>query len=171
MPRTLIIGYGNLDRADDGVAYWVINALRQRLGQERLDEDSTGLEQLGAQTDSIFLPQIVPELVDTMTDYDQFVFVDAHVIEDAHGLYCTKVSAEYAPSTFTHQMTPATLLALLKALYGKEPIGYIVSIRGHDFDFHRGLSMAAEALVALAVEQISQWIASHEKISPGGKAK
>ena len=46
MPRTLIIGFGNLDRADDGVAFYVINALRRRLGQKALSEEDTGLEEL-----------------------------------------------------------------------------------------------------------------------------
>jgi molybdopterin-guanine dinucleotide biosynthesis protein A len=45
-PRTLIIGYGNLERADDGVAYHAVNALRQRLGQKALSEDETGLQGL-----------------------------------------------------------------------------------------------------------------------------
>ncbi len=34
MTRTLVIGYGNIDRNDDGVAYAVIAALRLRLGQQ-----------------------------------------------------------------------------------------------------------------------------------------
>ncbi|MBM4430656.1 MAG: hydrogenase maturation protease [Chloroflexi bacterium] len=170
MPRTLIIGYGNLDRADDGVAYWVINAMREGLGQEKLGEDSTGLEELGARTDSIFLTQIVPELVDTLVDYDQVVFVDAHVIEGVDGLYCTTVEAEYVPSTFTHHVTPSTLLALLKMLYHKEARGYIVSLRGYHFDFHRDLSMATDALIAPAVEEISRWIESHTDVPTAQEA-
>ena len=44
--RTLIIGYGNIDRADDGVAYHVINALRRQWGMDILDGETTGLEAL-----------------------------------------------------------------------------------------------------------------------------
>ncbi len=154
MPRTLVIGYGNLDRADDGVAYYVINALRQQLGQEKLGEYCTGLEELGGETASIFLPQLVPELIDTLVSYDQAVFVDAHVIEGVPDLYCKRMYPEYAPSAFTHHITPATLLMLLKTLYQKELIGYLVSIRGWEFEFRRGLSRNAEALVQPAVEHI-----------------
>jgi len=156
MPRTLVIGYGNLDRADDGVAYYVINSLRRRLGQEPLLEDNTGLEDLGAQTDAIFLTQLVPELIDTLIDYDQVIFVDAHVCEDVPDLHCTPVLPAYVPSAFTHHMPPGMLLALLQALHDREPAGYIVSIHGHDFDFRRGLSPAAEMLVAPATESILQ---------------
>jgi hydrogenase maturation protease len=154
MPRTLVIGYGNLDRADDGIAYYVIDALRQELGQEGLGEYCTGLEELGAETDSIFLTQLAPELIDIVVDYDQVVFVDAHVIENVHDLHCTAISPEYTPSAFTHHMTPATLLALLKTLHQREPVGYLVSVRGWEFGFRRGLSKSAEALVQPAVEHI-----------------
>jgi len=165
MARALVIGYGNLNRADDGVAYYVINALRERLRQVALSEDDTGLEELGAQTDSIFLTQLVPELLDTLVDYDQVIFVDAHVHEDARDLHFAPVSPEYVSSVFTHHITPATLLALLKALYQQEPAGHIVSLRGHEFDFRRGLSAATEALVELAVEYILQLLAQPGKSS------
>ncbi len=154
MHRTLVIGYGNVHRADDGVAYHVVNALRQRLGQESLGEDLTGLENLGAETDSILLTQLAPELMDTLVHYDQVIFVDAHVRDDAPDLHCEPVSATYGPSAFTHHMTPGMLLALLKAIHHREPAGHIVSIRGHDFDFHNSLSPSAQALVGPAVELI-----------------
>ena len=156
MSRTLVIGYGSLDRADDGVAYYVINALRRRLGQEMLSEDETGLEELGEQIDSIFLVQLAPELMDVLAGYDQVIFVDAHVYENVDNLHCTPVLPEYAPATFTHHMGPAMILALIKALYHREPTGHIVSIRGYDFDFHRDLSADTKALVEPAVEYILQ---------------
>jgi hydrogenase maturation protease len=165
MSRTLVIGFGNLDRADDGVAFFVINALRRRLGQKILKEDSTGLEELGAQTDSIFLSQLVPELMDILTGYHRVIFVDAHVYENVDNLYCTPVSQEYKPPTFSHHITPPMLLALLKTLYHQEPSGNLVSIRGYDFDFHRELSVDTKALVEPAVDYILQLLNGHESIS------
>lgn len=163
--RTLIIGYGSIDRADDGVAYFVINALRRRLGQKPLSEDETGLEDLGKQVDSIFLVQLAPELMDVLACYDQVIFVDAHVLENVDNLHCTPVLSEYTPATFTHHMSPAMILALLKALYHREPTGHIVSIRGYDFDFHRDLSRATRTLVEPAVKYILQsFICGHGKL-------
>lgn len=159
VPRTLVIGYGNLDRGDDGVAYHVVNALRQRLGQRLLSEDETGLEELGGQTDSVLLTQLVPELVHTMANYQQVIFVDAHVQEGVPELYCAPVSPEGAPSSFSHHMTPAVLLALLRTILHAEPKGHIVSIRGYDFGFHRLLSDAAARMVQPAVECILQQVA------------
>ena len=154
MSRTLVIGFGNIDRADDGVAYHVINCLRRRLGQQILHEDETGLEEIGAQIDSIFLVQLAPELMDVMIPYDKIIFVDAHVYENVDSLYHAPVFPELTPATFTHHLTPATLLALLKSLHHREPAGHIVSIRGYDFDFHRNLSADTEAFVEKAVDHI-----------------
>lgn len=160
MSRTLVIGFGNLDRADDGVAYHVINTLRRRLGQDTLAEDETGLEELGSEIDSIFLSQLTPELMDILADYRQIIFVDAHVYENVENLYCVPVVPEYAPSTFSHHISPPVMLALLKSLYQRDPAGYLVSIRGYDFDFHRDLSHDTKTLIEPAVEYILQ---SHYK--------
>ena len=119
-----------------------------------LHEDETGLEELGAQIDSIFLVQLAPELMDVIILYDKVIFVDAHVYENVDNLYCAPVFPEFTPATFTHHMGPAMILALIKALYNREPTGHIISIRGYDFDFHRDLSADTKALVDPAVEYI-----------------
>ena len=154
MSRTLVIGFGNIDRADDGVACHIVNSLRARLGREGLPEGETGLEDLGQQTDTAFLIQLVPELVDILAGYDQLVFVDAHADREMPDLHCGRVALESAPPLFSHHMTPAMLLALVDALHGKGPSGYLVSVRGVDFDFHQGLSPECEALVEPAVHKI-----------------
>ncbi len=156
MPRALVVGYGNLDRGDDGVAYHIINGLRRALGQPALDEDEDGLEELGQQIDSVFLTQLGPELVDFLVSYAQIIFVDAHVLCDVDGLYCSPVVPKFTYSAFTHHMTPATLLALLSALYHLDTTAYLVSARGHRFEFERYLSEETQALVEPAVARICQ---------------
>jgi len=154
MNRTLVIGFGNRDRADDGVAYYVVNVLRERRGQRMLAEDETGLEELGAPVDAVFMTQLAPELMDVTAPYGRIVFVDAHVGEDRGDLYSARVQPEDATSAFTHQISPAMFLALLQALYGREPEGHIVSIRGYDFDFHHNLSEATRRLIGDAADRI-----------------
>jgi hydrogenase maturation protease len=158
MQRTLLIGYGNLDRQDDGAAFEVVNALRSHLGQAPLGEDGSGLEELGAQVDSVSVQKLAPELLDVAADYEQVVFVDAHVQADEDDVYVQMVRPEYATAAFTHHMTPALFLALLQALHRRQPQGTIVSVRGFAFDFERGLSAATEALVEPAVEEILKLI-------------
>ena len=95
--HTLIVGFGNLDRGDDGVAYYVVNAVRRRLVHTPLAEDATGLESLGARVDSVFLVQLVPELLDVLAGYDRVIFVDAHVYEGGDDLRCAvEVTRKFA---------------------------------------------------------------------------
>jgi hydrogenase maturation protease len=156
--RTLVVGYGNPDRQDDGVAWQVIAAIRQRLGQPPLGEEETGLEQLEGEADSIQLLQLGPELLDTAAKYERLIFVDAHVRDDQKDLAWETIEAEAAPAAFTHHMTPAMFLALLEALYRARPAGRILSVRGYRFDFERGLSAATRALVEPAAGLIVQWL-------------
>ncbi|MBI5581601.1 MAG: hypothetical protein HY895_20800, partial [Deltaproteobacteria bacterium] len=48
--RTRVIGFGNLDRGDDGVAFDVVNLLRRQLGLKLLDAEETGLDDRGGDT-------------------------------------------------------------------------------------------------------------------------
>lgn len=156
MLRTIIIGYGNIDRSDDGVAYAVINLVRQYLGQKILEDGNTGCDNLSGEIDSIFLPQLVPEIMELLTRYEQIIFVDAHTSPDMEDLSCLRVAPQYISSTFTHHMTPEALLAFLKSLYSQEPEAYMVSVRAHDFDFKRSFSPQTASLLRPASERILQ---------------
>ena len=156
--KTIIIGYGNIDRADDGVAFAVINEVRRQMGQKMLEDGDTGLDELNDENDSIFLSQLVPEIMELLTGYDRIVFVDAHVGSDMEDLNCSPVLAQYISSSFTHHMTPSALLAFLKTMYQCEPEAYMVSIRGYDFDFKRTFSSRVQALVQPAVDAILKLI-------------
>jgi hydrogenase maturation protease len=156
--KTIIIGYGNIYRADDGVAFAVINELRRQLGQKLLEEGDTGLDELTGENDSIFLLQLVPEIMELLAGYNRIIFVDAHVGSDMEDLNCSPISAHYISSSFTHHMTPSALLAFLKTMYQCEPQAYMVSIRGSDFDFKRTFSSKVQALVQPAVDAILKLI-------------
>lgn len=169
MDRILILGFGNLDRADDGVAFHVINELRRRLSQAPLAQDATGLESLGGQTDVIFLSQLTPELLEVMVSYDKVCFVDAHVQADAGVLFCREVRPEEAALTFTHHLSPSMLLALLQAIYQRSVGGHLVSIRGYDFDFHRALSPQTQAQVKPAADYIIRLYALPERVAANEK--
>ena len=141
-------------RADDGVAFAVINELRRQLGQKLLEEGDTGLDELGGENDSIFLLQLIPEIMELLAGYNRIIFVDAHVGSDLEDLNCSPVSAQYVSSSFTHHMMPSALLAFLKTMYQSEPQAHMVSIRGYDFDFKPTLSPKVQALVPPAVDAI-----------------
>ena len=161
MLRTIIIGYGNIDRSDDGLAYEVINLVRKQLGQHLLDEGDTGLDNLNGEIDSVFLLQLIPEIMELLKGYEQIIFVDAHAGDRLDDLNCSRLTPQYTSSTFTHHMTPETLLAFLKTLYQHEPQAYMVSVRAHDFDFKRTFSARTQSLLQPASEKIIQLLNVH----------
>jgi len=151
---SLIIGYGNLDRHDDGVAYYIVNTVRQRLGQQPLTPDDDGLADLGRQTDSIFVHQLALEMVDIVAAYDRLVFVDAHIEAMRSRICCRRILPENKPGLLLHHLHPAALVYAAGILFNHGPRSYLVSVRGHNFDFQRGLSPAAFRSVAAAANLV-----------------
>lgn len=153
MHKTLVIGFGNTYRRDDGVAYVVLNGIRARLGLPPLDEEDDGLDDLGHPVDTILLHQLVPELADTVAAYDLLIFVDAHVGAIPELVREEELTACYKSATVSHQVHPCSLLAMADDLHGRQPRGVLLSVRGYDFDFGQGLSDQTEALVPQVVDR------------------
>ena len=154
MTRTLVVGFGNIFRRDDGVGFAVLNALRERLGRPLLSADEYGYDELGHELDTLFVHQLVPELAEVVADYDQVIFVDAHtgVVPDL--IREKEVVADYASTQVSHQLSPCTLLAMARDLYAGHAGGVLLSIRGYDFDFGEELSAQTAVLVTESVDRI-----------------
>ena len=163
-PKTLVIGYGNLDRGDDGAAFHVVNRLRGRRGLSPLTEDDGGLGDLG-QDAAVFVRQLLPELALDAADYDCIVLVDAHVTAEHRPVVYQRLQPEYQPPAAGHFMSPAMFLWLLQALSPQIRSAFLVSVRGHCFEVRRGLSPATEALIDPAVAGILKLI--HPECSAG----
>jgi hydrogenase maturation protease len=154
--RTLIIGYGNPSRRDDGVALVVINGLRKRLGLPSLEGNDDGWNDLGRDVDTLFLQQLMPELAETLVCYERVIFVDAHV-----GVYpelIRRVSLAPNPqrAIVSHHVKPEGLLEIARQLYGRAPAGDLISVRGFDFDFGPELSSETAAAALLVEDEI--WV-------------
>jgi hydrogenase maturation protease len=152
--RTLIVGYGNPYRQDDGVGFHVLKEIARRLGHLPLALDEDGLDSLGSDVDLVVLPQLLPELAAKLGDYQQAIFVDAHTAPIAEELRCVVVEPRYSPSAFTHHMKPETLMGLARAFSPVIPQAYLISIRGHNFDLGQDLSAETKRWAAVAVERI-----------------
>jgi hydrogenase maturation protease len=158
MDTVLIIGYGNLDREDDGVAWHILQRLSQRMGRDELDPESGGLDQLGQSPDLLFVLQLTPELADLVAEYDRVCFVDAHTGDYPEALRMDRIGAEFQASPFTHHMTPQTCLVLAETLRGRAPEAIVLSVRGYEFGFSRQLSPKTDALADEAVQRILDWL-------------
>ena len=152
--RTLIIGFGNIYRRDDGVGFVVINALREQLGRPPLDVEDDGFDDRGHAIDTLLLHQLVPDLADVVATYDLVIFVDAHVGLIPNLIREEEVLACYESAIVPHQLHPSTVLALAHELYEGQPRGVLLSIRGYDFDFGEGLSAQTAAHVPEAVARL-----------------
>jgi hydrogenase maturation protease len=152
--RTLVIGYGNPYRRDDGVAFHVVNDLRQTLGAPPLQPDEDGLDDLGRGVDTIMLHQLLPETAPLFADYATVIFVDAHTGVIAEDVRVIPVQEEYGFQAVTHHMSPGMLLALARAANGKVPAGSLVSIRGYDFDFGQEISEGCKVNATVAAQKI-----------------
>lgn len=155
--RTLVVGFGNVYRRDDGVGFAVVNAVRRGLGLPPLEAGDDGMEDIPSAEsplDGIVLHQLIPELAELFGAYARVIFVDAHVAGLGEKLLEEPLEACYKPATVSHTLHPCTLLALAAALHGHAPAGVLISVCGHDFDFGEGLSPETERLLPHAVERV-----------------
>ena len=154
MARTLVIGFGNLDRGDDGAAFHIVNRLRENLGLGPLEEDDNGLSCLGGEMDAVFVRQLLPEHAVEASGYDRLVLVDAHVEADHRDIVCTRVEPEQRPCALGHILPPANFLWLARKVSGKPIDAYIVSVRGRRFEMAGGLSETTAALIPDASDTV-----------------
>jgi hydrogenase maturation protease len=154
MQKWLILGYGNVDRQDDGLGWHVLARLARRLGRRVPQEFELEFEFENLNPEFLFVLQLTPELADLVTAYDQVCFVDAHTGAIPHEIQVLQLNAKFQNSPFTHHMTPETLLSFCQSLYGHVPQATLVSIHGYEFGFSRSLSASSDALADQAVEKI-----------------
>ena len=154
----LILGFGNPDRQDDGVAWHVLRELMVSYGLPKpvtLDIDD-------------FLPdksvlfqfqlQLLPEIADDLNKYDRAVFIDAHTGAVPLNVNVTEVMPEFQNSPLTHHLTANSLLAIAQKIHNTHPKSILVSIRGYEFAFSQELSLQTKELVRIAVNAIQSWI-------------
>jgi hydrogenase maturation protease len=168
--KTLVAGFGNLYRRDDGVGRVVVNRVRERLGRPPLDPMDDGFEDLGHAVDTVVLHQLVPELAMTVADYDLVIFVDAHVGNLPEALREEHLEVSYRTPFVSHQVHPSSVLALAQQMEGRAPRAVLLSLRGHDFDFGEGLSEETAALVPAAVDRVLE-LARGGARSPGDPSR
>jgi hydrogenase maturation protease len=134
----LVLGIGNPGRRDDGLGA----ALVERLKKRRLR---------GVDCDADY--QLVIEDALACAEHEVVVFVDA-----ARGLRkpfsFSKVLPAAGLPALSHALQPGAVLAVASGLYGKAPDARLLAIRGHRFSIGEGLSVRAEADLALALEFI-----------------
>lgn len=158
MGKNLVIGYGNADRQDDGLAWQVLALLARNLGRDVSGEPGDEFDPSPGDPELRFVLQLTPEMAEDVAAFDRVCFVDAHTGEIDEDVRFIEIQADFQTSPFTHHLTPHTLLLLAQKLYQARARGWLLSVRGYDFGFSRRLSPLTEALVPQAVEILSSWL-------------
>jgi len=141
---TLIIGYGNALRRDDGVGLKV----------------ATEAEKLGfSGTRSLLCHQLTPELAATIAEVDRVIFVDAEINSDPVQLQA--IQPEEATGTqMGHFCDARSLLALSQILYHYAPQAWLITIPAVDFDFGEQFSPLAENGVTQALKILEKLLST-----------
>ncbi len=139
---TLVIGYGNDLRSDDGAG----RVVADRIG---------ALELPGVTTRS--LSQLTPELSLDIAGVNRVVFVDASV-EVSETTLTPVAAAETEQSAWTHYTTPQSLLAMTGTVGQIPARAYTVSIPVADLGLGMELSPITAAGVDKAVDLITDLI-------------
>lgn len=155
--RTLVFGYGNMDRQDDGAAWHVMVHIRRLLElpePEEIDED------FSSSTDLVFVYQLqlTPEISEELVKFDRVCFIDAHSGSIPDEIRFVKVEPQFQHSPLTHHLTPDSLLAITNAVHQRYPQTLLLSIRGHEFQFTQSLSEKTNLLIPKASELIINWL-------------
>lgn len=143
----LLIGYGNPLRGDDGVGYVLAQQLGQRLQNRPVQ---------------ILTPhQLTPELVAVIANADLVIFIDAAEGENAGRISCQVLMSQPVDGIFTHNATPAALLAASYDWYGVKPAGLMISIVGESFGYSDQLSPTLTALLPTILDKTEAFIKAH----------
>ncbi len=166
--RILVLGYGNVDRQDDGVAWHILDDLAQHFGLPSPDPSGEGFDLAGSEVtrehaglprlDLVFALQLTPEMSENLAAYAVVCFVDAHTGNVEQAVNFEELQETYQSSPFTHHLTPQTCLSLAASLYGRSPRGFLMSVRGYEFGFSNELSEATQELAVAASQKLIGWL-------------
>ena len=139
--KTLILGYGNCSRRDDGVGWFVV----ERLQQAQL-----------ADVEFLTAHQLEVDLAEDISRFDNVIFVDAAVPQSPKPITETIVQPRFQSHAVAHYLTPEDLVSLSDTLYGHVPRAFLFSIRGQDFGFGTELSAATGRWAVETVSRITR---------------
>jgi hydrogenase maturation protease len=132
--KTVVIGYGNELRQDDGVGPRVARMVA-----------GPGLE-------AIAVHQLTPELAERISQAEQVVFVDAGASEAVRAQRLAPAGA----TVWGHASDPQGLLALARDLYGWLGEAWLVQVPAASYAFGEELSDVGQQGLERAVELVRE---------------
>ena len=163
MKNFLLLGYGNPDREDDGVAWHILRALTVKMGLPAPESYEAEFPEY-PQVDFVFYLQLTPEMAEEIARYKYVCFVDAHTGNIPEEVRLIEVESDFQKSPFTHHLTAQSLISICETLYKTKPDSALLSVRGYQFLFSRTLSEHTAKLVPAAVDMAWAWMNAREPL-------
>lgn len=148
--KSLIIGYGNTLRRDDGVGQIVA----QKVAQWNLPK-----------TRSLSIHQLIPELAYDISEADLVIFVDGAYPGTINNgkIKIQRLKPKENKEKIGHYINPRSLLFLTENIYGKYPLAYWILLPTENFDFGENLSYITHKSIPFALEAIEHLITQNSK--------
>lgn len=139
-PVTIIVGYGNPLRGDDGIGPRVAEAVAEwRLPDVR----------------AVAVHQLTPELAEPLAAADRAIFVDARVDHLGEATRVQLLEPAGAATAIGHTGDPRSLLALAQAAFGRHPHAWSITVPATNLTLGEGLSPTAARGIDAALRQIA----------------
>lgn len=132
----LVIGWGNTLRSDDGVGVYAAQAIAQ-----------FGIETLAVH-------QLTLELAEPISHAGTIIFIDACDDAAPGVISVRRAEAQAGSSAFVHSVTPESLLAAARDLYGAQPDACLFTVGGADFGYGESLSPEVQAALSELITQV-----------------
>jgi hydrogenase maturation protease len=139
----LVIGYGNPQRGDDGVAWKVLDSLRA--AQPHPDAPPLRLKRVH---------QLTPELAELASRARAVIFVDARADAAPGAVSCQPLTPGTGTASLTHSLSPEAVLLYAERLFGQVPRAAVVTVGAATFDHGSELSPQALQAVPKAARRI-----------------
>ncbi len=133
MARVLVLGYGNRLRTDDGLGWQVaVELFRANTSPE---------------VEVLPCHQLTPDLAEAVSFAETVIFIDSARDGKPGELRQEELYSRSGSTSFTHDLSPATLLALAAELFGVCPRAHLVTICGECYDPGETLSATVNSHV------------------------
>jgi len=142
--RTLIVGFGNPVRSDDGVGWHVARQLADSLLRDDVRV--------------VAAHQLLPEMAELASRAERVLFIDAAQAGDPGSIACETIHASAALEAYTHELSPEAVLAVAKELYGRSPAAFLLTVAGESFATGDALTPKVSAAIPALLARVRQFI-------------
>jgi hydrogenase maturation protease len=147
MKKTLIYGYGNPGRQDDGLGIMLAEEIDKWAKAE-------GFDWITVDTNY----QLNIEDAATIAEYERVIFTDASREENIESCLLDKLNPSAKVEFTMHAVSPAFIIHLGESIYDKLPESWLLHIRGYAWELSEGLTLKASQNLENALNIMKKFI-------------